>query len=281
MTPGKPPSIFHPFPPLKQPTAFIVTIMLQHEASLAADLIITQLKLGHGNRLTKTPRKPAKNEQRIGRKVNPFFARGVLTFGSGVGWPAIIMIIFLYFLDTSLDQLYGWLVPTQSHGSADVFFDDFPDFTLGDFFFSFQPFIFRGVTPILIRFGDVLQYHKNSMLGRWVSFQVPWPMSEVMLVSGRVIREQKRPNFKHDENEASYFTKKKLDGFKVFPAPKPFGIIFWTHCMWASSKLVDFGFAGGVFLQSYGAKMSQTKCQTVRRIGTARLVWWILADAVV
>ena len=51
-------------------------------------------------------------------------------------------------------------------GRRMFFFDDFPDFTLGDFFFSFQPFIFRGVTPILIRFGDVLQYHKNSMLGR-------------------------------------------------------------------------------------------------------------------
>ncbi len=31
--------------------AFIVAIMLQHKAPLAADLIITKLKLGHGNRL--------------------------------------------------------------------------------------------------------------------------------------------------------------------------------------------------------------------------------------
>ena len=33
--------------------AFIVAIMLQHKAPLAADLIITKLKLGHGNRLQK------------------------------------------------------------------------------------------------------------------------------------------------------------------------------------------------------------------------------------
>ena len=64
------------FPPLPHrwhnPQAFIVTIMLQDEAPLAADLIITQLELGHGNRLEEKRKKEANRKSiKPGEKWTP------------------------------------------------------------------------------------------------------------------------------------------------------------------------------------------------------------------